>query len=295
MKILLATDGSQESRAAQALLASLPLAPGTEIVVVTVLAQPHLIAPGLGREGELRAFKPPADQVNAAEALAAEVTRALARAGVAVAGRVETGHPTEVICSAAENEKADLIVVGSHGRSAVGRFFLGSVSSGVVKHASVPVLIARPQPPLRTVMIGVDGSPGSRRAVEYLSRFPLPRETEVTALSVVYVPPPYYGGAEGYYETEELTRALETVRRAHETEANKALSEAAAILGKPFRVETQLVAGTPARTLLDLSESKGAQLVVVGSRGLTGVERFVMGSVSLQVTYQAKASVLVVR
>lgn len=295
MKILFATDGSQQSQSAQALLASLPLAPGTEILALTVVPQPQIVAPGLGKEGELRAFRPSAEQIKAAEALAEQSALALAKAGVAVAGMVELGHPAELICRVAEDKEADLIVVGSHGRSALGRFFLGSVSSGVVKHASVPVLIARPAQPIRKVLVGLDGSPGSRHAVEYLSRFPLPRETEVTALSVVYVPPPFYGGAEGYYETEELTRALETVRKAHEVEAQKALAEAANLLGKSFKVETKLTAGTPARALLELGENLGVELVVVGSRGLSGVERFVMGSVSLQVTHLAKASVLVVR
>jgi len=295
MKILFATDGSRQSQNAQALLASLPLAPGTEIVALAVVPQPQLVTPGVGREGELRPFRPSAEQVEAAEALAEQSTLALAKAGVAVAGTAEIGHPAEVICRLAEEKAADLVVVGSHGRSALGRFFLGSVSSGVVKHASVPVLIARAPGPIRKVLVGVDGSPCARRAVEYLARFPLPRETEVTAVSVIYVPPPFYGGAEGYYETEELSRALETVRRTQEAEAQKALSEAAAKLGKSFRAETKLAAGIPARTLLDLAETQGTDLVVVGSRGLAGIERFVMGSVSLQITHVAKASVLVVR
>ncbi|WP_067930343.1 universal stress protein [Alicyclobacillus kakegawensis] len=57
--------------------------------------------------------------------------------------RSPTGHPVQVICSLAEQENADLIVMGSHGRSAIDRVILGSVSHGVLNRAARPVLVVR--------------------------------------------------------------------------------------------------------------------------------------------------------
>ena len=58
---------------------------------------------------------------------------------------VWTGDPGDMIVEAAEAEHADMIVVGSHGRGAVGRLFLGSVSEHVVRNAPCPVLVVRPK------------------------------------------------------------------------------------------------------------------------------------------------------
>jgi len=77
--------------------------------------------------------------------LAVEAIVQRARAGGAEAtGLTWDGEPGEAIVEAAEAESADLIVVGTHGRGAVGRLFLGSVSDHVVRHARCPVMVVRP-------------------------------------------------------------------------------------------------------------------------------------------------------
>jgi len=55
------------------------------------------------------------------------------------------GQPGEAIVAAAESEGADLVVVGTHGRSVIGRLLLGSVSEYVVRHSRVPVMVVRPR------------------------------------------------------------------------------------------------------------------------------------------------------
>jgi len=294
MKVLFATDDSKYSLDAQALIGSLPLPSPTELLVLSVVPFPHMVTPGLGRDGELRPAQPSPEDVRAAETAATKASHTLARAGVATEVLVRTGSPADVICSVAEERKVDLVVVGTHGRSAMGRFLLGSVSSQVLNHAAAPVLIARQfARPIGSVLVGVDGSEHAQRAVRYLSDFPLPPDAKVTLASVVYVPPPFSGAAAGYYETEELARALEATRRAAEADAERSLSAAADVLGKKFAVEKRLLVGPPARTLLEVAA--GADLLVLGSRGVSTIERWITGSVSLHVSHHAKTSVLVVR
>ncbi len=220
----------------------------------------------------------------------------LAKAGVATECLVVGGHPADVICRIAEEKEIDLVVLGSRGRSTLARFFLGSVSQRAAKHASGPVLIVKPPAePIEEVLVGVDGSEDSKLAVEFLKKFPLPHETRVTAVHVVHVPSPAFGDARGYYETAELGGELERLRTAAEVEGKKVLEEASESLRDSYKVETLVTAGPPARRLIELAGDRGANLVVVGCRGLTGVERFLMGSVSLQVCHHAPCSVLVVR
>jgi nucleotide-binding universal stress UspA family protein len=78
------------------------------------------------------------------EAIAQELVERGRTVGVPVSFLVWDGDPGDMIVSAAEAENVDMVVVGSHGRSAVGRFFLGSVSDHVVRHATCPVLVVRP-------------------------------------------------------------------------------------------------------------------------------------------------------
>jgi nucleotide-binding universal stress UspA family protein len=220
----------------------------------------------------------------------------LAKAGIATECLVVGGHPADVICRIAEEKEIDLVVLGCRGRSALVRFFLGSVSQRVAKHASGPTLLVKPPgEPIEDVLVGVDGSEDSKLAVEFLKKFPLPHETRVTAVHVVHVPPPAFGDARGYYETAELGGELERLRTAAEVEGKKILEEAFESLRGSYKVETVVTAGPPARRLIELARQRRANLVVVGCRGLTGVERFLMGSVSLQVCHHAPCSVLVVR
>jgi len=124
--ILLATDGSPASGAAveQAIDLALPL--GARLLVLSVLGK----GPSSARRARQLALESVVARARAAGAQAAEM--------------LWEGEPGETIVEAAAAEGADLIVVGSHGRGAVGRLFLGSVSDYVVRHARCPVMVVRP-------------------------------------------------------------------------------------------------------------------------------------------------------
>jgi nucleotide-binding universal stress UspA family protein len=123
--ILLATDASIASQAAENEAIDLAARLGVRLVVLSAISGPP--------------------SVRAARQLAVEAIVQRARAGGATAtGLTWDGDAGESIVEASEAESADLIVVGTHERGTVGRLFLGSVSDHVVRHARCPVMVVRP-------------------------------------------------------------------------------------------------------------------------------------------------------
>ena len=123
--ILLATDTSAASQAAEDQAFDLAVSLGARLVVLSVVSG--------------------APSARSSRQLAVEAIVQRARAGGAMAtGLTWEGDAGESIVEASESESADLIVVGTHERGTVGRLFLGSVSDHVVRHARCPVMVVRP-------------------------------------------------------------------------------------------------------------------------------------------------------
>jgi nucleotide-binding universal stress UspA family protein len=138
-KLLLATDLSEASASATDEAFELATRLDASLLVVSVIDPGSLLMPG-GR------FRVRIDQVRERrEQLAQELVERGREAGVEVSFLIWTGDPGDMIVEAAEAEHADMILVGSHGRGAVGRLFLGSVSEHVVRNAPCPVLVVRPR------------------------------------------------------------------------------------------------------------------------------------------------------
>jgi len=132
--ILLATDLTGASSAATAQAVELAVRLDARLLVVSVL---ETVKAGVSRRG----VRPEAREVRAKQ-VQGVVSEARA-AGAKASYLVWEGDAGDAITAAADAEGADLIVVGSHGRSTVGRFLLGSVSDHVVHHANCPVLVVR--------------------------------------------------------------------------------------------------------------------------------------------------------
>lgn len=127
--VLLATDTSDASTAAEVQAIELAVRLDGRLVVLTVSAG--------------------SPSARAARQVAVEAVVQRARsAGADATGLAWDGEPGETIVDAAQAEGADLIVVGTHDRGAVGRLFLGSVSDYVVRHARCPVMVVRPTRPV---------------------------------------------------------------------------------------------------------------------------------------------------
>jgi nucleotide-binding universal stress UspA family protein len=143
------------------------------------------------------------------------------------------------------------------------------------------------------VVLGIDGSETARAAVRFAAALPFPAGTDVYLLSVVEP-------VLRRHEIEALSRkkreTLDTAaRRAHQEARELLESEATVLRDAGLAVTTQVPTGHPAGEIVAAAEAHDADLIVVGSHGLTGFRRFLLGSVSDQVFQSARRSVLIVR
>lgn len=281
MKIVLGVDGSKYGRWAAGWAARLPVSKPVRVTAVHAVDLSYLKAPFMhqyvviGNEPFLRAeVRRLEDRSRRVVRETREALSSLRLAGKAVC---EKGAAATVLLRHAR--RGDLIVVGSRGLDALDRFLLGSVSTQVVLHAPCSVLVVKEPPrPVRRLVVAVDGSPASAKAVrfvlhELLSQWQL-RTTEVV---LVHVMPLLK-----YPEVKEAGKRL--FRRYAEklVQAGFAVTEAPRL-------------GRPADEIMAVAKQKQADLIVMGAKGLGAIGRFILGSVSTKVVQHSPCSVLVVR
>jgi nucleotide-binding universal stress UspA family protein len=201
------------------------------------------------------------------------------------------------LVSKADEWKPDLIVVGSHGRTALGRFVLGSVSQRVLTEAHCTVRVARgrveePDTPVRLI-VGVDGSPGSEAAVRAIAGRNWPPHSEVKLVAVDDPLVPDYVGK----IIPPLARIIEEDKQEELSWANTIATRSSGLLAHTqLTVTPVLREGDPKHELPQAAEEWGADCIFVGSAGFSNrLERFVLGSVSAAVAARAHCSVEVVR
>jgi nucleotide-binding universal stress UspA family protein len=149
MKILLAIDDSKGSNSALRAVVEQAALDHSEVKVLNVVEPPS--APmqfAVSAAGQLAGYPASLSSDERAEneharGLIDEAVDELQRAGVQAAGSVEFGNPKTVIINTAVQWGADLVVVGAHGRTALERFLIGSVSEGVARHAPCSVEVVR--------------------------------------------------------------------------------------------------------------------------------------------------------
>ena len=293
MRVMVAYDGSPGASRARDLLAGLDLPAGSSITLVTVLEQALDV---LGVQG----FTDGSGSAEADALLIAELQSMLAAAaaGLPRTYRVDTrvirGRPATSLLDEAELMRPDLIVVGNRGHGPFASILLGSVSTELVDHAACPVLVAR-RSKIERVVIGTDGSDSARHAVQVVNSWPwlasvpmivtavAPRtESWATALSPALV-------AEWPEALGDMDRQAEAQARRTAEEATRQLAEA----GRSATAEVRC--GDAADQLIAVADSRNADLIVVGSRGLTAWSRLLLGSVARKIVLHARQSVLVVR
>jgi len=289
VRILLAIDGSKDSRAAAAYLKLLPLPPSTAIRIVTVAPLP-VFAVDVTSVSELKGAV-----IDRAREVVDEARIGLAERGVAIETDVAVGDPRAEIVRQAEEWKAELVVVGARGLGTVKRLLLGSISDAVARHAPCPVLIVKGRRRrLGSILAAIDGSEDSLRAVRFLAALALPRQTRMRLLGVVErlrYPTTAPRAARG--KLGEILRELEDERR---NELDRALQRAADQLGdKIARVNRYTPTGDPAEEIVVTTKDFDTDLVVVGARGLGGIARALLGSVSEKVLHHARCPVLIVK
>jgi len=232
----------------------------------------------------------PAEQVAEGRGLLANASK-IARDAIADTAQIHIDG--EVLSSAIvpalvdQSKDAELIVVGSTGRGALSRSFLGSVSSGLIRHAHCPVALIRdedpqtPHPANAPVLVGIDGSTADLATAVAFEEASL-RHADLIALHAwndvdMDAIPGYDWSPTTTKEDHLLTKALAGWQETY----------------PDVTVHKQLVCDRAAHALVNASES--AQLVVVGSHGSGALAGALLGSVSNAVVQAVRTPVIVAR
>jgi len=288
MKIILAVDSSAASEVAIQAVAAPPWPAGSTVEVLTVV-EPWEIPALL--EGQNR---------SAMEMLQRAFHDLRAR-GIETTSKLLSGEPKAVIIDRASETHADLVVMGSRGVSGLSKFLLGSVTAAVARFAPCSVEIVRPavrdedHPTAIRVLLATDGSECSEVATRSIAERPWPAGSEVHILSVVElsVPlfripyPPYFDShAMEELRAQAMQRTEEVVMAAEKIITDAGLTETATVA---------VPSATPKELILEEAQRWGADIIVMGSHGRRGINRFLLGSVSEAVAAHAHCSVEIIR
>lgn len=227
----------------------------------------------------------------------ADVGEPARAAGVGVDARVVEGRPKVEILRMAKELPADLLVMGTHGRSGFDRLVLGSVTEKVLRHAPCPVLTVSErtvaprspgQPPFESIVCPIDFSPSSQRAIEYslsLARESFGRLTFVHALE--------------FAQEEDVTLArfdlgayYAAMEQAAQEQLKNILPVGARDWCQPERVVTR---GKAYRAILETANHRAADLIVMGIHARNPVDLALFGSTTNHVVRAARCPVLVIR
>ena len=288
-KILLATDGSEEATLAAATASGLANRTGSELHVLTVgPGYPYYELPDYPARFEEVVD---AQRREAREVLDEQVGKIEESGGTVEEAHLEMGTPPgRAIVHLGEELGAGLVVVGGRGLSPMKRTVMGSVSSSVVHHAHCPVLVVRGERRdylQGKILLALDGSEESsvaaRAAVELADRM----ESELHVVHVGEVRPVYHPERHGYQALYEELQ--ERAQRLLDEQVNEIRSAGGTVANAHLRM------GRPDEEIVVLGEEIAAGLIVTGSRGLRGMRRALMGSVSDSVVRHANCPVMVVR
>lgn len=280
MRVLVAFDGSPDADVAVRLVAGMPWPPGSVIrpVAVEEGELPPLSATERGRG---RPDRQSDELVRALEHAADSMRRTDLRVDPVVRG----GHAASAIVDEAAAFDAQLVVVGSRGLGRVRSLLAGSVAGEVVDRAPCPVLVAR-SARLRSVLLATDGSEPSEAAIRIVARWPIFESTPINVLSVATVARPDPDDAD-IADAEDLAE-IERHRQIVDGAVTQLRERGRAAIAT-------LETGDAAGRIAAVAETELADLVIIGSRGRTGLRRALLGSVARTVLSSARTSVLVVR
>ena len=204
------------------------------------------------------------------------------------------------ILALAEKNSIDLIVASTHGRTGFKRVLFGSTAERIVQHAPCPVLIVREREHeflaqdrasslarLKRILVPIDFSDSSSKALQYARAFAKQFDAEIHCLHAVEIP---YGTGEGAIVIESDAFQKKLIEQS-QAQMTAFLGEHGLPAGQQSAVRT----GTAYREIVDASEDRDIDLIIIATHGRSGVGRFLLGNTTERVVRHAHCPVLVVR
>jgi len=285
--ILLPVDFSSHSRAAAIRACGLAAALGMKIRMIHAL---HL--PPVAREAPV-----PSDfwqDLRRSESARLQDFRRTIEesAGIGITTCFDERDPVDMILSAACDEEVELIVMGTHGHRGLDRFLLGSVAERTLQHAPVPVLVVRDDETeaaqrIATILFATDFSESAERAEKVVSAWACRLNAQVEVFhsiretAVLFAPYAVPGSSD--FEGEM-----------HEAAAMRMRGVLERFRASGVCAKGKIVYGLASTEITKRAESCGADLIALGARGYSTLQRFLLGSVAERVLREAHCSVLVV-
>lgn len=239
----------------------------------------------------------------------AVVKRLTAVAHISSSSALLDGPVADAISQHAASIGADLLIMTTHGRGTLARFWLGSVADTLVRQASIPIFLVQPkeaapdlaqQPVFRRVLIPLDGSDLAEQILEPALALNVATQTEYTLLRVVEpMTPVSYDPASGKMSgiRESLLKQLQAMESHQSTGAQDYLERLAGSLrARSLTVKTRVVSHEqPTAAILDDAQKNAVDLIALATQGRGGLKRLLLGSVADKVVRGAATPILVYR
>ena len=288
-RVLVATDASPQARTALAATLAFPWPDGTRAQGVMVTGVPALSRWRRHARTALLAWL---------RREAVRVRRTLRRRWANAEVVLVDPPVVRGIVERARKWRAQVIVLGSRGRGALQRTLLGSVSRDVMHEADCAVLVCKGKVRApRRILIGLDGSVLSKRAVRFVGSVPPPPAGgRVTLLAVVEPTRSTSIGRMPASVRAVLTAEFAALDRERLAMAKRDVTTAARRLTRAgWAVEKVVLRGIPLPELLRTASMKRADIIIVGAQGAGGLKRLLLGSVAEGTFAHAPISVLIVK
>lgn len=296
-KILVGVDFSSESTLAARQAVEIARQTGAEVVLAHAASTVELPPVGPDPEARVRAAMDSyrtliARDLERSREQLAELREGLEGQGPIISHVLAEGSPERALGSTAAELGADLVVVGTHGRSGLRWFLLGSVAEKVVRASEVDVLVARRQCPaggFRRVLVATDFSPASVRALDRAIELAA-RDAHIDLVHFFHVPPAIGWGAAMVAIDPQLGDEL---AKDLSRQGERLLAERRREGGPTLRMFCMPESAVPG--IVHHLEKEPYDLAALGSHGRRGLGRTLLGSVAEAVVRRAPCSVLVAR
>jgi nucleotide-binding universal stress UspA family protein len=206
---------------------------------------------------------------------------------------VRFGKPFLEIIQVARDEKVDLLAVGTHGRAGMDRVILGSVAERIVRKAHCPVLVVRNRKYIgfKRIIVPIDFSDCSRKALEYAVATARAHESKLTILHIFeesFVEP-YINAANSEEEANEIIKEIERVNESKYDDFLKTIDLSG------VKYEKLLINGIPETEMVRIAMEQQANLIVMGTHGRSGIKHILIGSTAEEVVRTVHCDIIIVK
>jgi nucleotide-binding universal stress UspA family protein len=210
------------------------------------------------------------------------------------------GIAADKILDFAAEKEIGLIIMATHGRSGITRWWMGSVAEKVISEATAPVLLVRSKrrratgtadkpDSIHKILAPLDGSDIGEVALPYAEAMATNSRVTVNLVQVISPPGTIEASLLGGSDWRKFVKAM------HDAGENYLKSIAGRLSGKDIKVTYEVLTGDPADKIVEYAAEKGVNLIAMSTHGRTGLARWVLGSVADKVLHGARIPILLVR